>query len=464
MSDVSMDGFQHHRGVSWDSKNVAEAIEATKKVQDAVPPKKHTMTVSDLNDVFPMETEAETMIFKALEEKQDQPQAVHILAGVPDEAVPVFEEVPEEVPEEIRQSGLSRFQAAANKVRDVNAGNKNALAEVTSAMRLLRANSSPERDSQSRHSQDQAFDSELLPPREEEIPATSNADALLQNANVLFRRLSTKRGPMLSISEEDQDKVDLCDDVELGDNAVMPGSQDHNGKSKRRIELLKMKSMMKQARSRVDREFNLVKNDFIEPNKADIVMYFKVIMGFVILPLVIVASILFYGVNNPNLGKEGATISWFLLFLVRHVVTFTFAKTSEIFVIDYLSLKKRFTVRVFGPGFALFVVQSKGYPCVVFFWAVYGLMMLSGRNHFAKHWLFYQPIKMFNESNNAGTITESDINFRILSSALIFGVAVALKRLWLGFALGKRTYSECSPASHFLRRLFIFSLILLYAD
>lgn len=455
MSDVSMDGFQRHRrGASWDSKNVAEAIKATKREPDVAPSKKHIITVSDLNDVFPMEAEADTMIFKALEEKKDHPRAVHILSDVPDEAVPAFEDVPEE----IRQPGLSRFQAAANKIRDANAGTKDALAEVTSAMRLLRDNSSQLHDSKSRQSNDskprqsndQTFDSELLPPTEKEIPASSNADTLLQNANVLFRRSSTKREPMLSISEEGENKVDMSNDVELGNSDFVKNSQDQNGKIKRRIKVLRMKSVMKKARSRVDREFNLVKTDFIEPNKAGIVLYFKVIMGFVISPLVIVAAILFYGVGNPDLGKEGATISWFLLFLVRQVITFTFAKASEIFMIDYLSLKKRFTVRVFGPSFALFVVQSKGYPCVVFFWAVYGLMLLSGNSRFAKHWLFYQPyIRMFNENNNAGTITESDKNFRVLSSALIFGVAVALKRLWLGFALGKRTYSECSPAYPF---------------
>lgn len=428
-SGLSFDGCGRKRILSWDSKDVAEAISEADRVPKAVPSKGNILTVSDITGVSPIEAEAETMILRALEEKKEQPGSVqNLLAGVPDEGIPVFEE-PEEVPVKINETGLRRFQAAVNKVRDNNAGTKTKLAGLASAMRLLNEGAAViDQDThQSYQSHDQA---ELIPPSSP--TSTSNADDLFQNANVLYRRPSVM-----------EDKVDSKLDVEQGDSDSTEGSQDHDDK-KTRHTATRMTTMMRRARSGVKREFKLVKNDFIEPRKTDI-RYFLKAMLYLIILLVVVASILFYGLGNPDLGKEGATVSWFLLFLARQVVTFAMAKTTEIFVIDYLSLKKRFTVRVFGPGFALGVVQSKGCPCVVFFWAVYSLMLLSGVNPFAKHWLFYQnAIDMFNESNNAGTITESSMNFSILGSAIFYGVAVAIKRLWLGLYLGRRTYSECS--------------------
>lgn len=76
-------------------------------------------------------------------------------------------------------------------------------------------------------------------------------------------------------------------------------------------------------------------------------------------------------------------------------------------------------------------------------WALYAFTLLSGGNRFAKHWLFYQDaIEVFNESNPAGTITESSANYTILASALVFGVAVTIKRVYLGFKFGKRAYRK----------------------
>lgn len=49
---------------------------------------------------------------------------------------------------------------------------------------------------------------------------------------------------------------------------------------------------------------------------------------------------------------------------------------------------------------------------------------------------------MLNESNPAGTITESRMNFMILICALGLGFAVTMKRIWLGNHFGKRTYQN----------------------
>ena len=62
--------------------------------------------------------------------------------------------------------------------------------------------------------------------------------------------------------------------------------------------------------------------------------------------------------------------SWFILFLVRQVITGTLAQCTQVFLIDFLSLQLRLTVRLFGTIFTLLLVQSKGWPCLVFFWGV----------------------------------------------------------------------------------------------
>jgi len=90
-------------------------------------------------------------------------------------------------------------------------------------------------------------------------------------------------------------------------------------------------------------------------------------------------------------------------------------------------------------------------------WSVYDLALLSGRHVFAKHWLFWQGLfPLLNESNPAGTITESRMNFMILICALGLGFAVTVKRVWLGNHFGKRTYGKswiCCGQTHSPSRL-----------
>ena len=187
-------------------------------------------------------------------------------------------------------------------------------------------------------------------------------------------------------------------------------------------------------------------NDFMEPRKTSVFAFVKWELLVLILPLTVIATILFYVANNPELRDTEASVSWLCLFLVRNIITMTMAKGTEVYIIDYLSLRKRFTVRIFGPVFALLVVQSRGYPAIFFFWGLYSLLLLCGYYPFVKHWLFYQKaIQMCNANNPAGKISESRIYVDVLGCALLFGAAVSIKRLWLGLKLGERAYCKFSP-------------------
>ena len=324
----------------------------------------------------------------------------------------------------------------------------------------------------------------------------NSGDVLVQNAAMLFRRPLTKKESVRSSAESSQEvpppppRVDASpsttsgerrwslinsqrsgdsrkktdepiiegsesfehEDVEMGIETGVGPPPDDTGESSppgdvggKQFRMGKAGKGAKRMFSRTNQE---VKEDFetfrrfLQPRTGTIKFYLLFVVGFVIIPALVVAAILFH-TGNPGLGREGASTSWFILFLVRQVITGTLAKATEVFVIDFLSLQLRLTVRVFGPIFTLVLVQSKGWPFIIFCWGIYNLCMNSGQNVFAQHWLFWQGmIGLFNADNPSGSITFSIMNYKINGSAVVVGFVVAIKRLWWGLYLGKRSYCE----------------------
>lgn len=124
-------------------------------------------------------------------------------------------------------------------------------------------------------------------------------------------------------------------------------------------------------------------------------------------------------------------------------MTGTLAKATEVIIIDLLTLHFRVTTRLCGTIFALLLVQSKGWPFIVSAWGVFNFAMNSGTNVFAQHWLYWQgAIELFNATNPSGTITFSKVNYTVNGIAVGLGVVVAVKRLWWGMYLGKRSYRK----------------------
>ena len=92
-----------------------------------------------------------------------------------------------------------------------------------------------------------------------------------------------------------------------------------------------------------------------------------------IIPLALIAILLFYELGNPMLRDTGASVSWLCLFILRNFIMFSMAKGVEIYTISYLCLRRNVSGRLFGPNFALLVVQSRGYPAVLL---AYGFISL----------------------------------------------------------------------------------------
>ena len=125
---------------------------------------------------------------------------------------------------------------------------------------------------------------------------------------------------------------------------------------------------------------------------------------------------------------------------VRQVVTYTLAMVTQSLIIDYFALSSRLFLDWLGPIVTLLVVQSKGWPFILTFWAIYNLILNCGDSDFAGHWLYWQDwIGLFNEDNPAGNVVSNEWNYAILSNSIIVGCAVAVKRLVVGLFLGRQT-------------------------
>jgi hypothetical protein len=225
--------------------------------------------------------------------------------------------------------------------------------------------------------------------------------------------------------------------------------------------------------------------EWIKMGKRSALAYTKfVALGFV-LPCMLAAALLYYVLGNPPCGTEEeciesqkvfhqlpnatvtdgdgsgrgidligsffrrerstkASVSWWLLFVgVRQVLTFSGARATQAFVVDFIALRTRLPARMFGPHLALWTIQSKGWPFLLFWWAVYDLLFLYGNHEFARHWLFFQmSIDLFNKNNSSGEVTSDKTYLALLLTAACLGVAVTAKRFWLGLFLGRQTFDH----------------------
>lgn len=117
------------------------------------------------------------------------------------------------------------------------------------------------------------------------------------------------------------------------------------------------------------------------------------------------------------------------------------AFATQSIVIDFLALSSRVMLNTVGPVVTLLVVQSKGWPFILTFWAIYSLILLCGDTEYAHHWGYWQDwIGMFNKDNPSGDVVNNELIQEILVNAIIVGVAVAIKRLTVGLLLGRQTF------------------------
>lgn len=265
------------------------------------------------------------------------------------------------------------------------------------------------------------------------------------------------------------------DDIGDTDDSTHDGSSVHlsngdpslaSGKNKKRK---KHKHVIS---NNIKEDFQLLQ-DFLSNRKWQMQLYIQRVFLFIMIPSIAVAALLFYFVENPTLCQEeverqvgsngtddeegdsevisfvcpdtgAASASWLILFIgVRQVITLTMALITQAIIVDYLCLNCRFSLRFLGPFITLFFVQARGWPFVAVFWAIYDLVLLAGDNDYTRHWGYWQEwVELFNANNPSGRVIEHELNYQILKLAIIVGIVVSIKRLFVSLYLGRATFAH----------------------
>lgn len=256
--------------------------------------------------------------------------------------------------------------------------------------------------------------------REEELKnyfQLGAVDMLVNNAQILLSatkngRTSCNATTMSSqISRSDtRKKYDATltqeeDAADKGDNAM----EDAEARRKEAAPLIDTAAHMPQLlKAHFDRYMRQIKEDWVvfdwcsHLQKGKVESYITNLLTFIIIPSLGLASLLFV-LDNPKIGEgptsrdqteaienEMASLSWRVIFFgVRHPLVWSLARGAEYFFIKFFCHEKSGFFILVGPEAGVSFVQSRGWPCVLFFYGVFSLGLLYGKSDFAKHWLYW---------------------------------------------------------------------------
>lgn len=300
-------------------------------------------------------------------------------------------------------------------------------------------------------------DSDSDKEREDELTKIINENGDKVTVSGESGRQSQSVQPLNRIEEGDsaEEEDDSDDDDDTADKQQAEDEEAGKPKIKRKKRRGRHQSskIIRSVASGAHQDWELFQQ-FLTPRTNTMWRYIKVMGGLVVLPSLLIAALLFYLQENPEQQDKrkdtlhqntNPFLSWWFLFLgVRQILTLSLAVVTQSLLIDYLALGSRFSLKYLGPAATLLAVQARGWPCVISLWAMYDLVLLSGNRPLAHHWGYWQNvIDLFNENNHSGQIVQSDWNFRILTTALVVGMVVAIKRVILGLILARKTLCKC---------------------
>ncbi|KAL7557213.1 hypothetical protein ACA910_001281 [Epithemia clementina (nom. ined.)] len=250
-------------------------------------------------------------------------------------------------------------------------------------------------------------------------------------------------------TDDDDDRTVSTDGGGQRRSSWLTGGRPYKGKRKAR------RAKFGQALAAVKQEWNSL-HDFFQPTTQNLKDQFVFVCWALMLPCLAVSVILFYFVGNPPTGRcknnipcgynsnnePVASAAWWVLFLgVRQVITWLLARLSDIFFFDWLVLQHPRLIRLMGPQISLIIIQSKGWPSVMLWWALWNFMTLQGNGPFISHWLYWQDyIKLFTNENPSGDIPSSEFYRHVLITMVVVAVSVSVKRNILSLHLGRRLY------------------------
>ena len=255
-----------------------------------------------------------------------------------------------------------------------------------------------------------------------------------------------------SDSEDDQDNV-LLRSHDGGDRPLLPqrhpvyGSSPTTGGGGRRG-LTRQRSM---ARFTKWKKIKHCCGHYLHPIKILRLIARAVMSSWTIslaLPALALAFFLYYQIGNPKLDfmPGDATLAWWILFAARQIVTLDIARLTQWILVDNF-MASSFSVKLFGPQFIFFVIQSSGWPFIVTAWGLWDLLLLHGDNTFQAHWFHWTGWRIFSQANSGTYIISSDQYLRILLSLIVLGVATSIKKTMVAYRFGARqlgtSFHEC---------------------
>lgn len=437
------------------------------------------LTIDDLLGTGKYESEAETSILKALEEHQLQNATSHernrsetstILSGVPDAVAHDFsvdsgirkDSSQDDDETSSRGSSLNKQQSKPllTRQRSVKTGGRNhrktmsvedRLAGLTIAMWNMEDSDEdgsgefPSLKGSSPVSSGEHFGKTvaMIAAHDNPMPPRTRLDSLA--SSYLLPVVDENETEEPASSEDAKDTSSADNDDNFSPRNPSEPSSKHNRRHKGRRPNRRSSIIADKLKDDLD-----VWRTFFRPRREHIVAYMKRMFLYLIVPFIGVAAILFYFADNIPTGKSAdgspglqASASWWLLFVVRQVVTFSLALFLQVVIIDFLCIGTKGMLRLLGPLLTLLIVQSKGWPFVVFCWSILDFGMLYGSNAFVQHWGYFQEVVgLFNNENPSGGIVASDWNKRVLLIGVTVSIFVALKRFVVGLVLGRQTFRK----------------------
>lgn len=232
------------------------------------------------------------------------------------------------------------------------------------------------------------------------------------------------------LSEEDEAEEDRDPDIEGGANSSSP-------LIRRRRQTHPQLGVVKRAYAYLLALLSIMGPGDIWNGVVHFLLYRCLLL---MVPVLSVAAILFYGFGNPNFHflPSKAHMSWWLIFLVRLCLCASLAEATQ-YMLEIITTRTSIIVRAAGPFVALIAMQSLGWPFLLSSWGAWSMVLMRGGHPFSKNWLWFLGIKMFSaEHNPDGGVLESDVLTRILVAFIFVGAATAAKRTIVALYLSRR--------------------------
>jgi hypothetical protein len=391
-----------------DKVRTIEVTSVTDSVQDEQISLQHSSTlIKSLEEVkSPFETEAETNILRAIEEKEREEEEIYkgekipaLLAGVPSHAVHLFDHV------------LSSSEQQG--------GNR----EIATPSGDATTNSRP--------------GSPVVRPFEPIKTAKPSLKDVAERMRIMQMVANIKSEAKRPVVDGNGNAEHISDDSGMNrdpESLETPDSSIHRSNSNNASgkETHRAKTFY---RRRCVPCYTFT--SFIKVRWSDIKYLLKMFI-YLMIPCLGLSAILFYLAGNP-VGPYDASYSWWLQFIVRQSITFILAQFTQFILIDFIALETKLAVMSIGRMLTLMAVQAKGWPLIFVLWSVWDLILLYGARN--GNWLSTQEtFDMFNGKNPSGTFMYSDVYRAILTALIVVGLIVMIKRLLVALMLGKRTY------------------------